>query len=74
MKIRLNIFVLICGMLLSSCFDDKGNYDYKIPATQILEIDLGQTGTFQAVMGESIKIYPKLTYSNEPIVLILNGE
>ena len=65
MKIRLNIFVLICGMLLSSCFDDKGNYDYKIPATQILEIDLGQTGTFQAVMGESIKIYPKLTYSNE---------
>lgn len=65
MKMRLNIFVLACGMILSSCLDDKGNYDYRVPANQVLKIDLGQTASFNAVLGDSIKIYPRLTYVSE---------
>ena len=62
---RTNIFLLaLAGVMLSACFDDKGNYSY----TQINDVTIGQKGfdgdTVYLLRSDvdDLKISPELSY------------
>ncbi|MDD3039992.1 PKD-like family lipoprotein [Bacteroides sp.] len=47
--------------LLSACYDDKGNYDYK----DLTEIEIAKENPFSVTIGATVKITPDITYSKE---------
>ena len=61
MKYILAILVFVVG-LLSSCYEDKGNYDYQIMNDIIITLPLPD-GNDVFVLGDEINIQPELTFS-----------
>jgi len=64
MKNIRNLFIIMIVLILSSCFEDKGNYDYKDIFENKIYIGLNQYGaTVKA--GDSINFIPKVHYYNK---------
>lgn len=61
MKYILAILVFVVG-LLSSCYEDKGNYDYQIMNDITITLPLPD-GNDVFVLGDEINIQPELTFS-----------
>lgn len=54
---------LIASVLVSSCYDDKGNYDYK----EITRLTLAQNPNDNnyVMVGDTLRLHPQITYSRQ---------
>lgn len=61
MNIKYNIVIAVIGLfLLGSCYDDKGNYDYREINDIVITLDMEE---ISFVLGDTVKIKPKLLFS-----------
>lgn len=60
MKITTKILSFLIIFNFISCYDDKGNYDYK--KINDIEIEFPDI-YFQQIIGDTLKVYPKLKYA-----------
>jgi hypothetical protein len=60
MKIRYILLLIIAIWGMTSCFDDKGNYSYD-PKNDI-KVTFNSS-YFEAILGETVKLSPKLTFA-----------
>ncbi len=60
MKIRYILFLLVMILGMSSCYDDKGNYSYDPKNDITVTFDASY---FEAVLGETVKLSPKLIFA-----------
>ena len=60
MKIRYILYLLVMILGMSSCYDDKGNYSYDPKNDITVTFDASY---FEAVLGETVKLSPKLTFA-----------
>lgn len=65
------IMILVAALGISSCYDDKGNYDYK--DLQRIEIEFPQGGIINKTLWDTLEITPRFTYSN-PADTVMNLE
>ncbi|WP_343690764.1 PKD-like family lipoprotein [Chitinophaga sp.] len=56
-----HLTIIICFLLLTACYKDKGNYDINMPPTPIVT---GLDSIYNVVVGDSLIITPKVTISN----------
>jgi hypothetical protein len=61
-----NLFIAFVGLiaLLSSCIEDKGNYDYVAPEAPIVKID----SIYNVFVGDSLVIEPNISFSNKNLL------
>lgn len=60
MKIKLYIYIFLLLSSLFSCYEDKGNYDYK----ELNEVQIEDIGFFYSFyIGDTLDIKPKLTFA-----------
>ena len=60
MKIRYILLLIITVLGVSSCYDDKGNYSYDPKNDIKITFDASY---FEAILGEKIKLTPRLTFA-----------
>lgn len=60
MKLKYILFALVIAVLQFSCYEDKGNYDYK--DLNNIDIDFGDMET-SVVLGDVLKIEPNFTFA-----------
>lgn len=56
-----HLTIIICFLLLTACYKDKGNYDINMPLTPTVS---GLDSIYSAVVGDSLIITPKVTIGN----------
>ena len=66
----LNAFVLATAMLLVSCYDDKGNYDYTV--LEPMEITF-PSASYIIPIGESLSIVPEVRTTPSQRIIISSG-
>lgn len=67
MKLKLIILFLAVIVGLYSCYDDKGNYDYK----ELTSIEIEEFSTIHLTLGDTLRINPVFTYSSADTVMNL---
>lgn len=67
MKLKLIILFLAVVVGLYSCYDDKGNYDYK----ELTSIEIEEFSTIHLTLGDTLRINPVFTYSSADTVMNL---
>lgn len=60
MKIRYILILIILISGITSCFEDKGNYSYEERNDITITFE---ANSFRAILGETVQLYPKLTFA-----------
>lgn len=59
--IKILLLSLATTMLLSSCYEDKGNYDYK----DLVKVSIEIANVKNVVLGDVLKVTPTITFSKD---------
>lgn len=62
-----HLTAIICFLLLTACYKDKGNYDINMPLTPAVS---GLDSVYNAVVGDSLIITPKITIANSDSLVL----
>ncbi len=71
MKIQAILFFLLAGVVLSGCYKDKGNYNYK----KLTRIEVSDFSNVESVtIGDTVRVVPRFVYSTNDTVMNLKYE
>jgi hypothetical protein len=62
-----HLSIIICFLLLTACYKDKGNYDINMPPTPVVS---GLDSLYSAVVGDSLIITPKVSIENNDSLVL----